>query len=272
MKFTLIFIWLTLTLDLFGQTIKLPTDSLIKKFHIKTITTYFNDDSTRHELSNVWKFNDIGRLISNQLFDSEDSTKDIELSFYKSNLLYEIWNIGTWIKFDTVKTTYFYDYQNRKINETTVGKFNPFNCKTNGFKNSVTYTYLNDSVVVKKYVGNALTARGSGIDSIIYNKDKTFRLLINKENDLKILYSYNDKKQLAAEVQMSNSNPDLIFHYNKYFYENGQLIKEIIGHSIDGSKENNSERIYYYTNDRNGLLIKIKRPMTYDTYEYEYYK
>jgi len=272
MKKLQIFIWLILTLELFGQTIDLPPDSLIKKFHIKAITTYLNDDSVKNVLSNIWKFNDNGELVSNQLFVSEDTTLDIELFFYKNNLLSAHWHIGTWTKYDTVKTIYHYDNQKRIIKETTVAKFNPFNNKSEGFMNSVTYTYLNDSIVMKKYEGNALTSRGSGIDSIIYNKDNTLRLLFNKENDLKILYSYNDEKQLLSEVQTSTSTPDLVFQYNKYVYEKDRLIKEIIGHSIDGKKEKISEQVYYYINDKNGLLMKIERQWTFDTYEYEYYK
>src|SRR5690606_11751221 len=120
-------------------------------------------------------------------------------------------------EYDTIMTTYFYDNENRKIKETVVGEFNPFNGKSNGFTNLVTYTYLNDSIVIKRYEGNGLAARGSGMDSIINNKDKIIRLF-NRENDLKILYSYNDKYQLVSKIQTSIAEPDLIFQYNKYLY------------------------------------------------------
>ena len=272
MKNLLVFLWLTLTLDLYSQSVELPPDSLINKFHVRTITTYFNDDTTKNELSNVWQFDYNGKIISNQLFDTEDTSLTIELYFYKADLLTEYWSIGTWLKYDTVKTTYLYDKQNRIIKETTKGKFNPFDTKANGFSNSITYTHLNDSTTIKKYDGSARTYRGSGVDSLIYNKDKALKYLFNVSIDLEISYTYNDQKQLLSETTTSISAPYLTYHYNKYSYEKGRLIKEIIGHSINGEEEKKSEQIYNYINDNNGLLKEIKRPLTYDTYKYEYYK
>src|SRR5687768_7418519 len=109
MKNLLAFILLTLSIEFIGQTFELPPDSLIRKFRVKSITTYWNDDSTKSELSSVYKFNEAGNLISEQLYDNEDSTKDIELFFYKDRLLSEHWHISTWAKFDTIRTTYTYD-------------------------------------------------------------------------------------------------------------------------------------------------------------------
>ncbi|NVO03516.1 MAG: hypothetical protein HXX09_12530 [Bacteroidetes bacterium] len=272
MKYFTLFILLTLASDLFSQTVEVPPDSLIKRNRIKTITSYFNDESTKDELSEVWKFDLDGKLISRQLFDKEDTTLSMDLNFYKDNVLMETWNIGTWLKYDTVKTIYFYDGKKRVLKTITTGKFNPFNYNANGFKNTFLYLYVNDSVTLKKYEGDGLTARGSGTDSIIYNSDHTKKFLFNEGLNLKIIYKYNEQKQLISETQTTISNPNLIHHYNNYYYDNGQLIKEIIGHSVTGEKEKISEQEHFYINDNKGLISKIQRQRTFDTYKYEYYK
>ena len=272
MKYITFFILSTLTIDLFAQSVELPPYSIIKINRIKTITTYFNDDSIKNELSEVWKFDLDGKLISKQLFDNEDTTLSIDLYFYKDNLLMEYWRIGTWLKYDTVRTVYLYDRNNRMTKEITTGKFNPFDSKANGFQNSVTYTYINDTITLKKYEGDGRTYRGSGVDSIVYNPEKTLKYLFNVSVDLKISYKYNEQRQLISETQTSISNPKLIYHYNHYFYDNGQIVKEVIGHSMTGEKENNFEREYFYISNDQGLITKIQRPLTFDTYKYEYYK
>lgn len=272
MKYITFFILSTLTIDLFAQSVELPPDSVIKKNRIKTITTYFNDDSIKNELSEVWKFDLYGKLISKQLFNNEDTTLSIDLYFYKGNFLMEYWRIGTWLKYDTVRTVYLYDSNNRMTKEIYSGKFNPFDSKANGFKNCVTYTYINDTIALKKYEGDGLTYRGSGVDSLVYNPNKTLKYLYNVSIDLKISYKYNEQRQLISETQTSISNPNLTFHYNHYFYDKGQLNKEIIGHSMTGEKEKNSEQEYFYINNEKGLITKIQRPLTFDTYKYEYYK
>lgn len=273
MKYIAFFILSTLTIDLFAQSFELPPDNVIKKNRIKTITTYFNDDSIKNELSEVWKFDLDGKLISKQLFDNEDTTLSIDLYFYKDNLLMEYWSVGTWTEYDTVKTTYFYDNQNRKIKVNTEGKFNPFNGESNGFINTTSFTYLNDSIVVKKYEGNALTARGSGIDSIIYNKDKTIKYLFNNTNNLKYSYYYNHQKQLLSEILTSIHDPFYIYRYCKYFYENGRLLRETLGlRKSSDEKEEYSETEYYYIYDNKGLFKEIKRPLNFDTYKYEFYE
>ena len=271
MKYFTLLILSTFSIGLFSQSIEIPPDSLINKYHIKTITSYFNDDSVKSELSIVWKFDFDGRLISKELFDNEDTTLSIQMFFYKENLLIEYWNIGTWLKYDTVRTTYMYDNNNRRIKETSVGKFNPFDNKANGFKNVVSYTYINDSVTLKNYEGSPLTYRGSGTDSIIYNSNKSIKYIFNQNIDLKIIHKYNERRELISEMQTTISNPNLIYHYNNYFYNKGLLSKEIIGHSMTGEKEKISEYEYLYINNDKGLIIKIQRPLTFDTYQYEYY-
>ena len=272
MKYYTLLILSTFSIGLFSQTVEVPPDSLIKKYHIKTITSYFNDDSVKNELSLVWKFDFDGRLISKELFDNEDTTLSIRMFFYKENLLMKDWHIGTWLKYDTVRTTYLYDSNNRRIKETTIGKFNPFDRKANGFKNVVSYSYINDSVTLNKYEGNAQTYRGSGTDSIIFNPNKTIKFIFNQNIDLKIIYKYNERGQLISETQTTISNPNLIYHYNKYFYNKGLLSKETIGHSITGEKEKMHESEYFYISNEKGLFNKIQRPLTFDTYIYEYYK
>ena len=272
MKYIAFFILSTLTINLFAQSVELPPDSVIKKNRIKTITTYFNDDSIKNELSEVWKFDIDGKLISKQLFDNEDTTLSIDLYFYKDNLLVEYWRIGTWLEYDTVRTAYLYDSNKRITKEITTGKFNPFDTKANGFTNSVTYTYINDTLTLKKYEGDGRTYRGSGVDSIVYNSNKTMKYLFNVSIDLKISYKYNEQRQLISETQTSISTSNRTFHYTHYLYDKGQLTKEIIGHSMTGEKEKNSEQEYFYIHDEKGLITKIQRPLTFDTYKYEYYK
>lgn len=273
MKYFIAFTLLTLTTDLFSQSVVLPPDSLIKKSHIKTITTYFHNDSTgEDELDCIWKYNSEGNLISSQLFDTEDTTLSIDLYFYKANLLMEDWRIGTWSKYDTIKTTYFYDDKNRVTKEVTTGKFNPFDYKANGFKNSITYNYISDTVTLKKYEGSARTHRGSGEDSLIYNSDKTLKYLFNVSIDLKVAYKYNEQKQLVSETQTSISNPNWTSSYNKYFYDKGHLTKEVVGFRLLREKDKIGEEEYLYINSENGLMNKLIRPLTYDTYKYEYYE
>lgn len=142
MRYIAFYILSILTIDLCAQSVELPPDSIIKKNHIKTITSFFNDDSIKNELFVVWKFDVYGNLISRQLFNNGDTTLSMDVYFYKDNLISESWRIGTWLKYDTVRTTYIYDNLNRKIKETTKGKFNPFKGKSNGFINHITYTYF----------------------------------------------------------------------------------------------------------------------------------
>jgi hypothetical protein len=187
-------------------------------------------------------------------------------------LLTEYWRIGAWLKYDTVRTAYLYDSNRRITKEITTGKFNSFNRKSNGFKNSVTYTYINDTITLKTYEGDGLSYRSSGVDSIVYNSNKTLKYLYNMSIDLKISYKYNEESQLVSETQTSISNPNLTFQYNHYFYDNGKLTKEIIGHSMTGEKEKNFKQEYIYTYNEKGLITKIQRPLTFDMYKYEYYK
>jgi hypothetical protein len=272
MKYALVFILSILEIDAFSQSIKLPTDSVIVRNRIKTITSYFNDESTKDELSELWEFNLDGKLISKQLFDNEDTTLCADLYFYKDNLLMEYWRIGAFLKYDTVKTIYTYDSKDRVLNEVTTGKFSLFDSKANGFENSIIYTYVNDTVTLKKYEGIGGTYRCSGLDSIVYNSDKTLKYLSNTTLDLKISYNYNEQKQLIYETQTSILYPDLIYRFNQYFYEEGQLVKEIMGNSMTGDGKNISEQEYFFARNEKGLVTKTLRPLSFELYKYDYYK
>jgi hypothetical protein len=272
MKYFTLVILSAFTIDLFSQSVELPPDSLIKKYHIKTITSYFNDDSIKNELSKVWKFDHNGKLISEQLFDNEDTTTSIELFFYKENLLTEYWHTGSWGKYDTLKIIYFYDNKNRISQTISTGNYNPFNQKIKGFRNTIKYAYINDSITLKTYEGNALTVMGSAVDSLVYNPNKTIKYLFKVSEDLKIIYKYNSQKQLINETWTSISYPNKISSYKKYFYDNRLLVKEISGRSKLFGKKGYYETKYLYNNNDKGLLIKLKRPETFDTYTYEYYK
>ncbi len=271
LKYITLILLFNLPIWLFSQSFELPPDSLIKKYRVKSISSYFNSASVKHELSWVWKFNTDGQLISRELFDNEDTTLCVRLFFYKEGLLVEDWNIGVWRRYDTIKTSYHYDVNNKLINELSIGKYNHFNIKGKGLRNEIFYSYPNDSVMTKKYKGNSLTYRGSGTDSVIYNPDGTIKLLLNKKIDLKTIYKYNENKQLISETNASISNPNLIFWQHIYFYKKGELTKEIARHSVTGEKERISDGEYFYINNDKGLLIKIQRPFTFETYVYEYF-
>lgn len=267
MKYFIVILLLMLSLKLVSQSVygHLPADSLIKKFHVKTITTYYSDDSTKDELEDVWKFDTAGQLISQQLFDIDDTTLDIDMYFYNAKLLMEYWQIATWDKYDTIITKYIYDQHNRISKELINGK-------ANGIDYYVTYTYLNDSITLKEYNGKGKSSYSSGIDSLVYNPDKSLKDLFNISQELRISYKYNLQQQLVSVTQLSIYDSNDVINYKKYIYEKGQLITEIYGYQrADKNQKDILDESFYFYND-NGLINKIERSVMVTTYKYEYFK
>lgn len=270
LNFCISFLFLLLSSNIFSQTFELPPDSLIKKLHVKTITSYLNDLSGNIEFWNVWKFDINGNLISNQLFASDDTTLCIDLYYYDGNILREYWMIGERLTHDTVVTTYFYNDEGRLIKEIHNGD-NPYHSKDTNSIWYADYYYLNDSIVVKKYSGDTWSSYESGKDSMIYNSDQLIQCKFYIEADSKVIYQYNDQKQLIRKTISTISQPILTYTDDKYKYSDGQLKKEIAGNSFDGSKQKMHYVKYTYVYNKNGLIEKIIRSKTYDTYKYEFY-
>lgn len=264
------------TIDLFcqtiGQSFDLPPDTLIRKYHVKTITSYFSNDSEKNTLDMIWEFDKSGNLISRELIDKDDPSVDKNVYFYKNDIKVEQWEIGTWSKYDTLKTTFYYDTKNRLTKTVTKGKYGMFNRKLTGLNNTTSYNYVNDTITIVTYQGNGLAAMQSGSDSLVYTQNKLLLYQYNKSNDLKISYSYNGQSQLLSKSEGSISGPTYIRSHDKFTYENGRLIREEHSYTDFQDKNKQSLSTTEYINNSKGLLKKVKRPLTWDTYKYEFYK
>lgn len=255
-----------------GQSFDLPPDSLIKKYRVKTITSYFSNDSEKNTLDIIWKFDESGNLISKELIDKDDPSVSKEVYFYNDNRKIAQWNIGTWSKYDTLKTTFYYDSNNRLTKTVTRGKYGKFNRKLMGLYNTTSYKYVNDTTTIVTYEGNSLAAMQSGPDSLVYNRNKLLLYHYNKSNDLKISYIYNEQKQLVSKSEGSISDPTYIRSYDKFTYKNGLLIREEHTYTDFWDKNKKSHSTTEYISNSKGLLEKVQRPLTWDVYKYEYYK
>jgi hypothetical protein len=255
-----------------GQSFELPPDTIIRKCHIKTIKSYFSNDSKKNTLDMIWSFDKSGNLISRELIDKDDPSVSKDLYFYENNRKVEQWEIGTWIKYDTLKTKFYYDDKNRLIKTLTKGKYGMFNRKLLGLQNTASYKYINDNTAIVTYEGNNLVAMQSGPDSLVYNRNKLLLCQFNLTNDLKIVYSYNLQKQLVSKSEGSISDPTYIMRYSKFTYENGLLIREEYSYTDFEDKSKQSHSTTEYTNNSKGLLEKVARPLTWDNYKYEFYK
>jgi hypothetical protein len=265
-----------MTIDLVGQTIgqsfELPPDSLIRKYHVKTITSYFSNGKEKNTLDMIWKFDESGNLISKELIDKDEPSIDKDVYFYKNNRKVEQWKIGTWSRYDTLKSIFNYDTRNRLTKTVTKGKYGMFNRKLTGLHNTTSYSYINDTITIVKYEGNNLTAMESGNDSLVYNRNKLLLFHYNISNDLKILYSYNEQNQLILKSECSISDPTYVRRYSKFTYENGLLIREEYSYTDFEDRSKQSHSTTEYTNNSKGLLEKVERPLTWDNYKYEFYK
>jgi hypothetical protein len=260
------------TIQLCCQSIELPPDSLIRKYHVNTITTYFTSDYEKSALDNIWKFDQSGNLISKELIDKDDPSVSKDLYFYKDNRKVEHWAIGTWTKYDTLRTTFYYDEKNRLITTVTKGKYGMFDRKLRGLQNTTSYKYLNDTICIVTYEGNNLTASQSGPDSLIYNSAKLLTYQFSKSNDLITSYVYNGQGQLVLKTVGSISDPTYIRTCDKFIYKNGLLIREEHLYTDFEDKTKQAKSEYDYINNSKGLLEKIQRPFNYNTYKYEFYK
>ena len=260
--------------QILSQRFELPADSLIIKNKVHKITSYFHYDSSDSELSNIWIFDKKGRIVSNQLFDEEDSTLDIELFFYDNNLLIEEWHIGTWLQHDTVKTKYYYNNQNKVTKEIRTGSHIPNKDKVNlRFTNTITYSYSNNNTLIKKYEASDNFFRNSGIDSLIYNIKNELIYCFNLNIGIKTSYKYNNRNQLIQITNSSLTDTNRTQSSIDFLYKNGYLTKEIqkwTGLNYKYISNAYPNEIIYLYDDRN-LYKKIIRENNFDTYEYEFY-
>ena len=276
MKQSITFLSLFLTIELSSQTIgqsfELPPDTLIRKHHIKTVKSYFSNDSEKNALDIIWTFDKSGNLLSKELIDKDDTSVSKDVNFYKDNRIVEQWDIGTWTKYDTLRTTFYYDNNNRVIKTVTKGKYGMFNRKLSGLQNTTFYKYINDTITIMTYEGNNLAAIQSGPDSLVYNRNKLLLFRYNKNNDLKISYSYNGQRQLTSKVEGSISDTTYIKSLDKFTYARGLLITEEHTYTDFQDRSKQSHSTTAFINDSKGLLEKVERPLTWDTYKYEFYK
>ncbi len=263
------------SINLFSQSvyksIEIPPDSLIKKHHVKTITSFFSDDTEKNTLDMVWKFDKAGNLISKELFDIDDPSIDKTLYFYNGNIKEEEWQIGTWLAYDTLKTKFYYDAKGRLQKTVTIGKYGHFDATSQGLEKTTTYQYINDTTVIVTYEGNNRSAMQSGSDSLVYNKQNLLLFKYSKSNDLKTSYHYNTKNQIIAISLRSISDPESLNVEDKFTYENGQVIRQ--EHTYIGSFGNHNKAVFttLYKNNTKGLLETVERPLNFDTYMYEFY-
>lgn len=276
MKRLIILLTILSTIDLFcqtiGQSFELPPDSLIRKYRVKTITSYFSNNSEKNTLDMIWKFDESGNLISKELIDKDEPSVDKVMYFYKNNRKVEQWNIGTWSRYDTLKSVFYYDTKDRLTKTVTKGKYGMFNTKLKGLYNTTSYNYINDTITIVKYEGNNLTAMESGNDSLVYNRNKLLLCQFNISNDLKTLYSYNEQNQLILKTEGLISDTNFIRRIYTFSYKNGLLIREEYTYTDFLNENKKSHTTTEYINNSKGLLEKVERPFNYDTYRYEFYK
>lgn len=232
----------------FSQYLACSDSSSIRKNKVKTSSSWFFNDVFNNDLGEIWTYDKKGRITSYELIDSKDTSKDIEIFFYKNNLLLEEWHIGTWQKYDTIRTTYVYNSNNQLLSKTVKGGWCSY---------SFECVYENDLLTGRIYEEGSNCSFDD--DTLIYDQQKRLQKKLNIFKDFCFSYTYNSDGQLSGERKTAISDTNLIYHFANYYYQDDKLINEVIGNSKLGKKEKTRKFEFRYEYFDNGLLKEIQR-------------
>jgi hypothetical protein len=186
---------------------------------------------------------------SYELIDSQDPSKDIEIYFYKNNLLVEEWHIGTWQGYDTIRTKYVYNDRNLLLSKTVKGGWCSY---------SFECLYDDNDLMTNRIYEEGLSCSYDD-DTLIYNSQKQLQKKLNPEKDICFSYTYNPNGRLLSERKTLISDTNTVYFYANYYYIGKQLMKEDVGNSKSGKKERLRKYTFNYSYFDNGLLKEIRR-------------
>jgi len=261
LSFTLTVV-LTLTIfchDSFSQQFDEPNETTIKKFKIKSATSWLCDDSTcktkKHFFS--WDYDRNGNLLKIFLGDKSD-TSYIHKYFYDTqNRLIKMESTGDFLcngidnrnKY-IVSTNYFYNDSNQLTTEQKKGGC----CDV-----TIEYYYDGNQIHKKIFINKGCKYHGEVDTTLFEYSNGNLLSEINKSDDKFITYKYNIDGQLISEVYKSFYDTTRISREQKFVYENKKVITEIENETSYGfeDRQNSYNRLYNYYYDKKGLLKKI---------------
>ncbi len=233
----------------FSQYLACSDSTSIRKNKVKTSSSWFFNETFNNDLGEIWTYDKQGRMTSYELVDSKDTSKDIEIYFYKNNLLIEEWHIGTWHKYDTIRTIYEYNKSNQPLSKTVKGGW----C-------SYSFECVYDD---KGLLTNRVYEEGSNCsyddDTLIYDTQKQLRKKLNISKDFCFSYTYDLNGCVLSEKKTAISDTNIIYQFINYYYLEGKLVKEEIENSKSGKKERLRKYQFNYYYYDNGLLKEIRR-------------
>ena len=233
----------------FSQYLPCSDSAAIRKNKVKTSSSWFFNETFNNDLGEIWTYDKRGRMTSYELIDSKDTSKDIEIYFYKNDLLVSEWHIGTWQKYDTIHTIYKYNNNNQLLSKSVKGGW----C-------SYYYDCIYDN---NNLLTNIVYEEGGNCsyddDSLVYNSQKQLHKKLNYAKDVCFAYLYDSDGHIISEKKTAISDSNIVYHFASYHYLEGKLVKEEIGTSKTGNKERLKKYKFNYYYFDNGLLKEIRR-------------
>lgn len=247
-----------------AQNLTLSDSSLIRKNKIKTAKS---KSITKNILDEIWEFDKNGLLISNEILWTDDSIKNIDLFFYKNNLLVEKWNIGLWSDttsgvavYDTMHTLYTYNNNNQILIQ-----------KGEGCRLSFSNTYENGILVSRKYESKEKCYHTKGTDTLIYNKQKQLVKTLNYLADECYTYTYDSNGKAIGEIKSSISDSTKIEYKYYHYYEKGKRTKAVqIRYAPHGRQISEACYSYYKNGMAKKLISTYNTPFTHYKYRYKF--
>jgi hypothetical protein len=243
-----------------GQTFDEPNKELIRKFKIKTVTSWLCDDSIckskKHFMS--WNYGKNGNLLTEFLGKKSDTSFLNKYYYDSKNRLIKQDEIGNFLCYkDTernkrsVITNYIYNNLNQIIEENKIG----------GCCNLTTKYYYDSNQLRKIIFLNTGCKYHGECDTTLFEYYVNDKLLseTNKSDDKYITYNYNKQGQLIEKIYKSFFDTTRIYIATNYFYNNNRVSIETDDETSYGfeGKTKSHRRQYNYYYDGKGLLIKI---------------
>lgn len=263
-----------------SQTFLTPSDILVKKNHVKKITSKFADSlRTDHSsllIRRIWNFDSTGKLIREQGIGSGVITH----YYSDEGLLRTSIIIGQQI--DTV--TYTYDQNKRLLNQ-SYRKYDRSRL-TLSWEHNCQFNYPNKNMTILE--NEIISHYGSRLDSelysdtLLYNDAKLPVIEIRTNQKTKTYSYYNRKKELTHKTETTKT-PNF-YKKTEFIYRKGRLIREE-EYYING-KFVQSKTLFEYIYDERGLIKHIiitrniygekddssnSNKRTFHIYDYEYY-
>lgn len=236
------------TIPGFAQLLPCSDSAAIRKNKVKTSSSYFFNETFNNDLGEIWTYDKKGRITSYELIDSKDTSKDIEIYFYDNNLLVQEWHIGTWQKYDTIRTKYKYNSNNQLLSKTV-----------NGGWCSYAYECIYENDLLTNVVYEDGGSCSFDDDTLVYDSQKRLQKKINIAKDFYFDYTYDSDGRILSEKKLGISDPNIVYHVANYFYLDGKLVKEEVASSKTGNKERLKRYNFNYYYYDNGLLKEIRR-------------